>query len=90
MAGMDVDCSAYDPYNVPYSLCVNNHLVLNNYLEDWLEGKPWPEHAQFGLETDYVEVKVNPEFSFYPGIMEGLYEEYYSRALEMEKAYDVR
>lgn len=90
IAGMDVDCSAYSPYIVPYSLCVNNDKVLRRYLEDWLEGKNWPEHAQFGLESEYVEVVVNPDFNSVMQDLDlaGLYRQFYDRAIEKEKAYE--
>ena len=88
IAGMDVDCSSYNPQIVPFSLCINNHLVLEHYLEDWLAGRAWPEHAQFGLESTYVDVVANRAFSFGHQDMAALYEEYYGRALEKEKAYE--
>ena len=87
IAGMDVDCTAYNPGVVPYSLCVNNHLALKMYLEDWLSGKPWPEHMEFGLESEYVQVVPNRQFNFDNQDMAALYEEYYSKAVEKEKAY---
>lgn len=88
IAGMDVDCSAINPSVVPYSLCVNNHLALKMYLEDWLAGKPWPEHQQFGLESEYVQVVPNRQFDVEYQDMAALYEEYYSQAVEKEKAYE--
>ena len=88
IAGMDVDCSAVNPWIVPYSLCVNNHLVLKTYLEDWLSGKPWPEHQQFGLESEYIQVIPNPQYDFAGQDMTALYKEYYSQAVEKEKAYE--
>ena len=88
IAGMDVDCTDYNPYIVPYSLCVNNHLALKMYLEDWLAGKSWPEHQEFGLESEYVQVVPNPKFNFANQDMPALYEEFYSRAVEMEEAYE--
>ena len=88
IAGMDVDCTAYNPGVVPYSLCVNNHLALKMYLEDWLAGKPWPEHQQFGLESEYIQVVPNKQFDFDGQDMAALYETYYSQAVEKEKAYE--
>ena len=88
IAGMDVDCTVYNPWIVPYSLCVNNHLALKMYLEDWLEGKPWPEHRQFGLETEYIQVVPNKQFNFGNQDMEALYQEFYSQAVEKEKEYE--
>lgn len=90
IAGMDVDCTAYNPVVVPYSLCVNNHLALKMYLEDWLAGKPWPEHQQFGLESEYIQVVPNKQFDFDGQDMAALYEEYYSQAVEKEKEYEVQ
>lgn len=87
IAGMDVDCSAYNPWIVPYSLCVNNHLALKMYLEDWLAGKSWPEHQQFGLESEYIQVVPNTRFNFANQDMAALYQEYYTQAVEKEKAY---
>ena len=90
IAGMDVDCAAYNPIVVPYSLCIHNDKVLRNYLEDWVDGKPWPGHAQFGLESEYVEVVINPDYWFTDQDrrdMNDLYREYYPRAVEMEEAY---
>lgn len=87
IAGMDVDCSAINPQVVPYSLCVNNHLALKKYLEDWLAGVPWPEHREFGLESRFVQVVPNRQFDFEYQDMAALYEEFYSRAVEKEKAY---
>ena len=87
IAGMDVDCAALNPFVVPYSLCVNNHLALKMYLEDWLSGTPWPEHRQFGLESEYVSVVPNPEYNFFGQDMAALYREFFSRAVEKEKAY---
>ncbi len=88
IAGMDVDCTAYNPQVVPYSLCVNNHLALKMYLEDWLSGVPWPEHREFGLESEYVRVVPNPKFNYANQDMVALYEEFYSRAVEKEQAYE--
>ena len=88
IAGMDVDCTVYNPFIVPYSLCVNNHLALKMYLEDWLADVPWPEHREFGLESEYVQVVPNPKFNFANQDMPALYEEFYSRAVEMEEAYE--
>lgn len=87
IAGMDVDCTAYNPWIVPYSLCVNNHLALKMYLEDWREGKPWPDHLQFGLESEYIQVVPNKQFDFGNQDMEALYQEFYSQAVEKEKEY---
>ena len=87
IAGMDVDCTVYNPFIVPYSLCVNNHIALKMYLEDWLAGESWPEHREFGLESEYVQVVPNPKFNFANQDMPALYAEFYSRALEMEEAY---
>ena len=87
IAGMDVDCSVFNPWIVPYSLCVNNHLALKMYLEDWLAGKPWPEHQQFGLESKYVQVVPNAKFDFGNQDMEALYQEFYTQAVEKEKTY---
>ena len=66
---------------------MNNHLALKMYLEDWLAGKPWPEHMEFGLESEYVQVVPNRQFNFENQDMAALYEEYYSKAVEKEKAY---
>ena len=88
IAGMDVDCTAFNPWIVPFSLCVNNHLVLRMYLEDWLAGVPWPEHRQFGLESEYIRVVPNKQFNFANQDMEALYREFYSQAVEKEKAYE--
>ena len=90
IAGMDVDCTAYNPGVVPYSLCVNNHLALKMYLEDWLAGKPWLEHQEFGLESEYVQVVPNKQYDVEYQDMAALYEEYYSQAVEKEKAYEVQ
>ena len=89
IAGMDVDCSTINPLVVPYSLCVNNHLALKMYLEDWLAGKPWPEHREFGLESEYVQVVPGRQFDFENLDMAALYEEFYPKAVEKEKAYEV-
>ena len=88
IAGMDVDCTVYNPFIVPYSLCVNNHLALKMYLEDWLEGVPWPEHREFGLESEYVQVVPNKQFDVEYQDMAAMYEEFYSQAVEKEKAYE--
>ena len=88
IAGMDVDCTAFNPGVVPFSLCVNNHLALKMYLEDWLSGVPWPEHREFGLESEYVRVVPNPKFNYANQDMVALYEEFYSRAVEKEQAYE--
>ena len=90
IAGMDVDCTAYNPGVVPYSLCVNNHLALKMYLEDWLAGKPWLEHQEFGLKSEYVQVVPNKQYDVEYQDMAALYEEYYSQAVEKEKAYEVQ
>ena len=87
IAGMDVDCTVYNPFIVPYSLCVNNHLALKMYLEDWLEGVPWPEHREFGLESEYVQVVPNKQFDVEYQDMAAMYEEFYSQAVEKEEAY---
>jgi hypothetical protein len=58
------------------------------YLEDWLAGKSWPEHREFGLESEYVQVVPNPRFTFANQDMPALYEEFYSRAVEKEKEYE--
>ena len=88
IAGMDVDCTAYNPGVVPYSLCVNNHLALKMYLEDWLAGKPWPEHREFGLESECVRVVPNKQFNVEYYDMVAQYEEFYPQAVEKEKAYE--
>ena len=88
IAGMDVDCTAYNPGVVPYSLCVNNHLALKMYLEDWLSGKPWPEHREFGMESEFVQVVPNKQFDVEYKDMAAMYEEFYSQAVEKEKAYE--
>ena len=89
VAGMDVDCKPYATYAVPYSLMVNNNLVLEHYLQDWLDGKPWPEHQAYGLESEYVEVKLNPE-NFWPSESDPLdvYKQYYPLAVQKEKDYE--
>ncbi len=89
IAGMDVDCSALNPQIVPYSLCVNNHLALKKYLEDWLAGVPWPEHREFGLESEYVQVVPGKQFDVENLDMAALYKEFYPLAVEKEKAYEV-
>ena len=89
IAGMDVDCSVYNPWIVHYSLCINNNLVLKTYLEDWLEGRPWPEHAQFDLESGFVQVLVNRRFYNSQIDLLEKYEEYYPVAVEKEKEYEM-
>lgn len=90
VAGMDVDCSPYAPTSVPFSLMVNNNLVLENYLDRWLLGEEWPEHETFGLESDYVEVRLNPDFTWGGLDLTALYSEYFPMAVEKEKAYEAR
>ena len=90
IAGMDTDCSAFNPNVVPYSMTVHNDRVLEGYLEDWLSGTPWPEHTTFGLESGYINVMIHPK---YPNLVDhmdfqAIYQEFYPRALEKEKAYE--
>ena len=89
VAGMDVDCTSYAPTSVPFSLMLNNDQVLERYLEDWLAGKDWPAHETFGLESEYVQVKLNPSFRWGDLDLPALYAQYYSSAVEKENAYAV-
>ena len=89
IAGMDVDCSSYNPYVVPYSLLVKNDCVLEGYLEDWLRGNAWPEHAEFGLESGNVDVLVNPAFAADGNDLRALKDQYLPLAMEKEAAYEV-
>lgn len=89
VAGMDLDCTPYAPQSVPFSLLINNNRVLERYLQDWLAGTAWPEHETFGLESEYVQVKLNPAFQWGDLDLQALYGKYYPSAVEKEHAYAV-
>lgn len=59
--GMDVDQSAVSP-RVPFSMVINIGEALRRYLDDWLEGKPWPKHQTLGLGEGGTDVILSPTF----------------------------
>ena len=84
-----MDCTSYAPTSVPFSLMLNNDRVLERYLQDWLSGKEWPSHETFGLESEYVQVKLNPAFRWGDLDLQALYAQYYPLAVVKEDAYAV-
>lgn len=89
IVGMDTDCSAYNPYMVPFSLTLSNDRALKHYLEDWLAGTPWPEHTVFGMESGFVQVVINSKYKMGGDDFQARYQEFYSQAIEKEEAYEV-
>ncbi len=86
MAGMDVDMSSYSP-SVVFSTAKHIDRVVEQYINEWLQGKEWTRHANFNLASGFVEnVGINP-FIFF--LSENLTEQQiHEEALQQEHEYE--
>ena len=86
-AGMDVDMSGLS-FGIVCSLLKRMDLVLDDYLSRWMKGERITDHMVYGLDTDYIQIKISDIYlEYFEGLSElttGLKEE----AIEKEKQYE--
>lgn len=59
--GIGEDCSAFCDI-LPFSLIYDLGGIVKDYICQWLEGKSWPSHREFGLSTGHVYIQYNPRY----------------------------
>ncbi len=86
MAGIDVDMSSYSP-SILFSTAKHIDRVVEQYINEWLQGKGWTRHASFNLASGFVEnVGINPFiFAFAEDTNEQIIHE---EALQKEHDYE--
>lgn len=57
--GVGEDCSPFSDI-LPFSLVYDLGSIVKDYIGQWLEGKPWPVHQDFGQSTGHVYIQYNP------------------------------
>ncbi len=56
--GVGEDCSPFCDI-LPFSLVYDLGSIVSDYIGQWLEGKPWAIHQDFGLSTGHVYIQYN-------------------------------
>lgn len=56
--GVGEDCSPFSDI-LPFSLVYDLGSIVKDYIGQWLEGKPWPDHRDFGQSTGHVYIQYN-------------------------------
>ena len=97
MVGMDVDQTGLSS-RIPFSVVIRIGDVLRQYLNDWLNGREWPQHHRLGIKDGAADIVVTPEFIEHLTIWDGrysdpetfrlLYEKYKDEAMRKEEAYE--
>ena len=59
--GVGEDCSPFCDI-LPFSLVYDLGSIIKDYIGQWLEGKPWPAHKDFGLSTGHVYIQYNSRY----------------------------
>jgi len=59
--GVGEDCSPFCDI-LPFSLVYDLGSIVKDYIGQWLEGKPWPAHKDFGLSTGHVYIQYNSRY----------------------------
>ena len=57
--GVGEDCSPFSDI-LPFSLVYDLGSIVKDYIGQWLEGKRWPVHQDFGQSTGHVYIQYNP------------------------------
>ncbi len=57
--GVGEDCSPFSDI-LPFSLVYDLGSIVKDYIGQWLEGKRWPDHQDFGQSTGHVYIQYNP------------------------------
>jgi basic membrane protein A len=83
-AGMDVDQSAYSN-KIIGSVVKHIDVLIEDYLNKWLDGGELPKHSLYGLESKYEEWVVGSE---YQEFFEDLVTSNEQEAIEKEKEYE--
>lgn len=65
VVGVGEDCTPYSDY-LPFSLIQDLGGIVKAYLSQWVQGSPWPAHADFGLATGHVRIQFNERFFTHP------------------------
>lgn len=79
MVGMDVDDSG-NGILVPCSVIKRMDLLMESILNQWEEGKDIDHHSVYGLDSDYIDLIVDDDFSANK-------DKYKQEAVEKEKLY---
>lgn len=59
--GIGEDCGAFCDI-LPFSLIYDLGGIVRDYIHQWLEGKTWPAHQDFGLTTGHVYIQYNTRY----------------------------
>jgi hypothetical protein len=59
--GVGEDCSPFSDI-LPFSLVYDLGSIVKDYIGQWLEGKRWPIHQDFGQSTGHVYIQYNPRY----------------------------
>jgi basic membrane lipoprotein Med (substrate-binding protein (PBP1-ABC) superfamily) len=94
MVGMDVDQSGQSS-RIPFSVVIRIGDVLRQCLNDWISGREWPGHMQFGMKDGAADIVVTPNFFRHlnlwdnryadPDTFQRLYEKYKDEAMKKEQ-----
>lgn len=83
-AGMDVDQSALTN-KMSGSVIKRIDLLIQEYLNGWIDNKDMPAHQIYGLESGYVEWSIAPEYKeFFGTFVKDIWQEAIRKELEYE------
>ena len=83
VAGMDVDQSAYSS-RIVGSVVKHIDILVANYLNAWIDGKPLERKCSYGLESGYIDWVLAPAYQSAYG---ALVEKYRQQAINKEREY---
>ena len=87
-AGVDLDYNALSP-RIAFSYMINIDKALDQHLNCWLEGKPWP-NATFGLEDGITEIRINPDFTKVGNVTKAALEKMYKENFDEAAKKDMK
>ena len=91
VVGMDTDCSMQSS-RIPFSMVVYINKVVEQWLNDWLNGVAIEKHRTYGLESGMIDIVTSPVFYQNLEIWEDYYEDdnYWKNAYQNHKVEAIR
>ncbi len=83
-SGMDTDQAGYSS-QVAFSVVKHIDILVQDYIEMWLYGTPFPRDAIYGMESGYIELVLSPN---YEELCRERCEEYTNQAILKEQEYE--
>ncbi len=83
-SGMDVSQEGYST-QVAFSVVKHIDVLLQDYIEMWLEGTPLPRDMVYGMESGYIELSLS---SSYEELCRARYDTYINQAILKEQEYE--